>query len=40
MSEFAKNLPKNQPICFAIGGVSKGNPGGEAEYVDDVISCS
>ncbi|KRX02908.1 hypothetical protein PPERSA_13162 [Pseudocohnilembus persalinus] len=40
MEEFIKKLPKNQPVCFAVGGVSKGNPGGEAEYVDDVISCS
>lgn len=40
MDEFVEKLPENKPVCFAIGGVSKGNPGGEADYIDDVISCS
>ena len=24
-------------ICFVIGGVAKGNPGMEADYIDDSI---
>lgn len=40
MNEYVKKLPKNGPICFAIGGVSKGNPGGETDYCDDIISVS
>lgn len=40
MNKFVNELPENTPVCYAVGGVSKGNPGGEAEYVEDIISVS
>ena len=41
VDEFVKStLPSDVPIVFAIGSVSKGHPGKEAPYVEQVISVS
>ncbi len=36
----ASSLPAQTPSIFSIGVVSKGHPGKEAPYVEDVISVS
>ena len=33
-------INQNKPIVFVIGAVSKGNPGMEAQYVDESICIS
>lgn len=41
LKEYAqKKIPKNAPIVFVVGGVSKGNPGMEVDYTDDCICIS
>ncbi|CAD8045747.1 unnamed protein product [Paramecium primaurelia] len=34
------NLNQNKPIVYVIGAVSKGNPGMEAQYIDECICIS
>ena len=33
-------LPDKKPLVFVIGAVSVGNPGMEADYVDECVSIS
>lgn len=40
MKEFVGKLSKNAPVCFVVGGVAKGNPGMEVDYIDDAICIS
>lgn len=40
LKDFVGKLTKNAPVCFVVGGVAKGNPGMEAEYIDDAICVS
>eukprot|EP00830_Metopus_es_P007476 TRINITY_DN17100_c0_g1_i1.p1 TRINITY_DN17100_c0_g1~~TRINITY_DN17100_c0_g1_i1.p1 ORF type:complete len:258 (-),score=55.91 TRINITY_DN17100_c0_g1_i1:19-792(-) len=41
VDEYVKtSLPDNVPVVIAIGSVSKGHPGKEAPYVEDVVSVS
>ena len=35
-----EKMPGNLPVVIAIGSVSKGHPGKEASYVEDVVSVS
>lgn len=38
--EYIEKLPKNKPVVFVVGGVSKGNPAMETDYVDESICIS
>ena len=38
--DFIKKLPKNEPLVYVVGGVSKGNPAMECGYTDDNICIS
>jgi len=40
MTKFAERLPRNGPIAFVVGAVSKGNPVLECDYLDDSICIS
>ncbi len=40
MNEYAKKHKPDTPIAYIIGAVSKGNPGMECGYADDVIKIS
>jgi rRNA small subunit pseudouridine methyltransferase Nep1 len=41
INDYVKTLGvQNKPICFVIGAVSIGNPGMEAEYIDECVSIS
>jgi len=40
LKEFVPTLPKNGPIVFLVGAVSKGNPALEVDYLDDSVCIS
>ncbi len=40
IDEYVDKMPTDGPVVVAIGSVSKGHPGKEAGYVEDVVSVS
>ncbi|EAR92747.1 EMG1/NEP1 methyltransferase (macronuclear) [Tetrahymena thermophila SB210] len=38
--EYIEKLPKNKPVVYIVGGVSKGNPAMEVDYADEHICIS
>ena len=40
LRKFVTKMPKNGPVAFVIGAVSKGNPALECDYLDDSICIS
>jgi len=40
VKDFIPKLPKNSPIVYVVGAVSKGNPALECDYLDETIAIS
>ena len=40
LPKFIDKLPKNGPIAFVVGAVSKGNPALECDYLNDSVCIS
>ncbi|KAL4453980.1 hypothetical protein ABPG74_003863 [Tetrahymena malaccensis] len=38
--EYIEKLPKNKPVVYIVGGVSKGNPAMEVDYADEHVCIS
>lgn len=38
--EYIEKLPKNKPVVYIVGGVSKGNPAMEVDYGDEHVCIS